>query len=215
MHILINSHRDSHAARTMLLESLRRNQEFDDTSIIVVVGGCEREDRYTKDGLEWRHVRHNSIDFTALIEAMHMSNNADETYMYIHDTCIVEPTFISKVNAIDMTGCQTRRLHHTTSMNMGVYRQGYLNQYRDSIPMFMGTGDTMKDKQRCIDMEDWFFRHDPTCRVIGRGLSRVLPQRDVYNTGTMRISEVYDDIGLTKFKANWNVNPSGQYQLRN
>lgn len=213
--ILINSHRDSTVARDRLLADL----EACLAPIIVVVGGyTDQAEPYEVDEstITWIRARENAIDFTALLAVIDLyPHDTDTIYMYLHDTSSVTPTFLRTVTAIDMTGCNTMRLNPVTSMNMGLYRQSYLNTFVDRVDTLRSTGDVLRDKARCIDMEDWFFKHDPTCRLIGRGLTAILPKADIYGTGVMRISEVYGDAGVTKYKANWQVRPDGDYELRN
>jgi hypothetical protein len=222
--ILINSHRDSMVARDRLLTDLQASLPPETPCPIIIVAGgyTDQEDPYevhVDESVTWIRARENAIDFTALLAVIdlyaHDTETINVTYMYLHDTSSVTPAFLRIVTAIDMTGSNTMRLNPVTSMNMGLYRQSFLNTVASRIDHLRSTGDARKDKKRCIEQEDWFFKQDPTCRVIGRGLTAVLPARDVYGTGVMRISEVYGDVGVTKYKANWHVRPDGRYELRN
>jgi hypothetical protein len=223
MKILINSHRDSTVARDRLLTDLAAClPPSEPCPIIVVVGGyTEQPEPYEVDmtldkHITWIRARENAIDFTALLAVIDLyAHDTDAIYMYLHDTTSVTPTFLRTVATIEMVGCHTMRLNPVTSMNMGLYRQSYLNTFVAQCETCRSTGDVLRDKARCIEMEDWFFKQDPTCRLIGRGLTAVLPKADVYGTGVERISEVYGDVGVTKYKANWHVRPDGQYELRN
>jgi hypothetical protein len=219
--VLINSHRNSTVARDRLLADLEACLTPESPCpIIMVVGGYtdqpEPYEVHNNKHITWIRARENAIDFTALLAAIDLyAHKTDAIYMYLHDTTSVNHTFLRTVAAIEMGECQTMRLNPVTSMNMGLYRQSYLNTFVDRVDKCRSTGDVLRDKARCIEMEDWFFKQDPTCRLIGRGLTALLPKADIYGTGVLRISEVYGDVGVTKYKANWQVRPDGDYELRN
>lgn len=218
--IVINSHIQSTLALDRLLNDLNACHPTQiPIDIVVVVGGYREQStpyiETRKDNITWIHAQDNAIDFTGLLAVIDLfSQNTENVYMYLHDTCSVSKSFLHTIAAIDMKGSNTMRINSRVSMNMGLYRQSYLNTISD-IEDLRGTGDTLYDKARGVYLEDWFFKRDPTCRTIGRGLTKVLPQSDVYGTGVLRITEIYSDIGLMKYKANWEAKSDGQYELRN
>ena len=227
--LVINSHVDSTTALARLMDSLQAATGFDRTHIKIVVGGCtDATDEHsiysvstdaTRPNIEWIRTRRDSIDFTALLACIDLFGHrpADE-YFYIHDTCVVDVSFFKRIGDISLAQGQMSRsigrLH--MSMNMGIYTQSWLTTFQSQTELFRNTdGCRAQFKRRCIDMEDWFFRNDPTNTVIGAGLTEVLPPTDVYGRGVMRRGEVYRDVGLTKWKANWCLRTDGAYQLGN
>jgi len=208
MKIVINSHIKSNVALQHLMESLKEidNKEYE---IIVVIGGYYDLIDYeiSKDeNITYIRANHNSIDFTGLIALLELySENVNEYYMYLHDTCKVGNNFYKLLKSIDLTNVSSMKINKKFSMNIGIYSQKIINHNKKFL-----LGKKNKDENRCMEFksvnngEDHIFNTDPNKKVLNDydGWIKTGPT-DYYKTGTMRIVEYYPHLDLYKIKANW------------
>jgi hypothetical protein len=129
MKILINSHINSKIALEHLLESMKALDEFEQYEFIICIGGyynCNYE-LFKNKNITYIHCNHNSIDFTALITMFELfSENKNDYYLYLHDTCRIGNQFYNKLKAIESTiniDISSIRINKRYSMNIGVYSQ--------------------------------------------------------------------------------------------
>lgn len=227
MKIVINSHIKSTIALEHLLESMRLYQEFDHFEIIIVVGGFYENPNYQinkNKNITYIYCNHNSIDFTGLIALLELySENTNEYYLYLHDTCKVGEQFFNKISSIDLNNVSSVKINKWFSMNMGIYSQNIINQFSDFL-----LSRKNNDENTCMDFkksglyyEDHIFKNDPNNIILDNfeGCYYDGPftgPTDYYNTGVMRIVEYYPNLDLYKIKANWsNVFKTGIVTLDN
>jgi len=211
--IVINSHNKSTIALNHLLESMRNNVDFLNFEHIIFVGGYYDNKEYiTKNeidkNIKYIQCNHNSIDFTSFIALTEIDEyyNSDNYYFYMHDTCRIGPNFYKKIN-IDISSISSAKIHGKYSMNIGIYSQKIINQFKDFLLTKKNTDDS-----KCMDFktinynEDHIFHNDPN-NILLENYSQWLYKGplDYYNTGTMRIIEYYPNVDLYKIKANWGL----------
>jgi hypothetical protein len=212
MKIVINSHTKSNIALQHLLESIKENDIYCD--IIVVIGGYYALNNYEiieDKNITYIHANHNSIDFTGLITLMELYSDINEYYIYLHDTCKIGKNFYNKIKSIDLTGVTTIKIHKCYSMNIGVYSQEIINNFKKFLLSRKNT-----DENKCMEFksngfEDYIFKNDINNKLLDDydGYHYTSPT-NYYNTGTMRIIEYYPNLDLYKIKANWG---QGYYTL--
>ena len=135
MKIVINSHANSNIALQHLLESLKEN-DINYCDVIVVIGGYYNLNNYeiSKDeNITYIHANHNSIDFTGLITLLELYNNTNEYYVYLHDTCKIGKNFYKKIKSIDLTNVSSIKINKIFSMNIGIYSQRIINEFKDFL----------------------------------------------------------------------------------
>ena len=232
MKIVINSHRKSDIALNHLLRSMQQQKEFAEFQTIIVVGGFyENEEEYvveTTDYITKIKSKHNSIDFTGLIcllELYGLGKDENETYVeeeeyyfYMHDTCRIGKRFYEKLKEINMQNRLSMRLNVPFSMNMGVYSQTVINQFRDFLLSKKNPDENRLFEFKTVDIqEDYIFRNDLSNFTLNNydnsdGKNVTKRAINFYGTGTLRIVEYYPDIDLYKMKANWG---QGKWTLDN
>lgn len=230
VYVLINSHNKSKVALEWLLRSVYSKTNDSNLRILIVVGGApnttiyEETERNESCPRVYRcYVKHNSIDFTgmlALIEYQEEINKLmgemPDRWFYMHDTCELED-YKRFANRFKETTKTTRLLTTQPSMNMGIYTHKDILKSKKLIMEHRSTNNpTVEEihelKQRGVVDEDAVFK----ALQIGESMSGVdtLNERFSYPGSTVkRIIEVYRDVGLKKYKANFA--PSQKYVLEN
>jgi len=209
MKIVINSHIKGKIALEHLLESMRALEEFSQYQIIIMVGGYYDIDNYEIeiiDNLKYIKCNHNSIDFTGLITLMELyHSNESEYYFYMHDTCKVGPNFFKKLAAIDLTDISTIRINGWCSMNIGIYSQKKINEFKNFLLTKKNTDETRVLEFKSVNpQEDYIFHNDSNNKTLENYYSTHHTEPvDYYKTGTMRVVEYYPHIDIYKIKANW------------
>ncbi len=214
MKIVINSHIKSNIALEHLLSSLREN-DINSFPIIIVIGGYYHLDNYEiieEDNITYIHANHNSIDYTGLITLLELYNDLNEYYLYLHDTCRIGKDFYNKIKSIDLTDISSIKINKKFSMNIGIYSQAIINQFKDFLLSCKNT-----DENKCMQFkmipEDHIFNNDINNKVLDDYDDwNYTGPIDYYNTGTMRIVEYYPNLDLYKIKANWG---NGLWTLNN
>jgi hypothetical protein len=209
MKIVINSHNKSNIALTHLLESMKICEEYNEYEIIIMIGGYYTNTEYEisqNENITYIKCNHNSIDFTGLITLMELySDRINEYYIYLHDTCKIGKNFYKKIKSIDLTNVSTIKINRAFSMNIGIYSQKIINEFK----MFLLTKKNT-DENKCMLFkshdfnEDYIFNNDVNNIILDNyDDSNYTGPTDYYNTGTMRIVEYYPNLDLFKIKANW------------
>ena len=217
MKIVINSHTKSNIALQHLLESLKENN-INYCDVIVVIGGYYHLNNYeiTKDeNITYIRANHNSIDFTGLITLMELYNdNIDEYYVYLHDTCKIGNNFYNKIKSIDLNNVSSIKISKRNSMNIGIYSQRIINDFKDFLLSKKNTNENECMKYKSINFnEDYIFKNDKNNIVLDNyNHYNYTGPTDYYNTGTMRRVEYYPNLDLYKIKANWG---QGTWTLNN
>jgi hypothetical protein len=219
MKIVINSHNKSNIALNHLLESMKKQKEYNEFNIIIVIGGYYNNPPYiieTDSNITYIYCNHNSIDFTGLIALSELYYNTDEYYFYMHDTCKIGDNFYNKLKKIDLTSINvtTIKINKLYSMNIGIYSQKIINQFKDFLKTKKNINPELVMQFKSINFnEDYIFKNDCNNYVLDNydGYNCTEPT-DYYGTGIMRIVEYYPNIDLYKIKANWG---QGNWQLNN
>ena len=217
--IVINSHNKSTIALNHLLESMRNHPEFLNFEHIIFIGGYyDNKDYIQNDDKNIKYIQcnHNSIDFTSFIALTEIEeySNSDNYYFYMHDTCRIGINFYKKIN-IDISSITTAKIHGRYSMNIGIYSQKIINQFKDFLLTKKNTDESKCMQFKTVDYnEDHIFHNDPN-NILLENYSDWLYKGplDYYNTGTMRLIEYYPNVDLYKIKANWGL--GGEWTLKN
>ena len=221
MKIVINSHNKSIIALNHLLDSMRNQDNFKDFNIIIVIGGYYNNEDYIikKDendtNITYIYCNHNSIDFTGLIALYELYyTNINDYYFYMHDTCKVGANFYNKLNAINLTNVTSIKIIKQFSMNIGIYSQKIINQFKDFLQTKKNKNPEMVMQFKSVDFnEDYIFNNDSNNFTLDNYNDyNYTGPIDYYNTGTMRRVEYYKNIDLYKIKANWG---QGNWTLNN
>lgn len=208
MKIVINSHIQNNIAVEHLLESMRKQKEFNDFEIIIMIGGYYDIIDYEINkinNITYIKCNHNSIDFTGLITLSEIyNNNIDEYYLYLHDTCKVGDKFYTKLKSIDLTNISSIKINKKNSMNIGIYSQKIINTFKDFLSTKKNTCDNKRMEFKANHNEDYIFDNDKNNIVLDNydGWIHTAPV-DYYGKGTMRIVEHYPNLDLYKIKANY------------
>jgi hypothetical protein len=219
MKIVINSHIKSEIALVHLLESMTIQKEFIDYDVVVIIGGYYNNNGYEiekKDNITYIKCNYNSIDLTGLIALMELYyDNDNEHYFYLHDTCKVGNNFYKKLKSIDLTKISSIKINKNFSMNIGIYSQIIINNFKDFLLSRKNLDENRLIEFKLIGVgeEDYIFKHDYNNQILENynGNNYTGPI-DYYNTGTMRRVEYYPNIDLYKIKANWG---QGVFTLKN
>jgi hypothetical protein len=218
--IVINSHNKSTIALNHLLESMRNHPEFSNFEHIIFVGGYYDNKEYVQNkvdkNIKYIYCNHNSIDFTSFIALTEIDEyyNSDNYYFYMHDTCKIGINFYKKIN-IDISSITSAKIHGRYSMNIGIYSQKIINNFKDFLLTKKNTDESKCMQFKTIDYnEDYIFHNDPN-NILLENYSGWLYKGpfDYYNTGTMRLIEYYPNVDLYKIKANWGL--GGEWTLKN
>ena len=132
----------------------------------------------------------------------------DDYYFYMHDTCKIGNNFFNKISSINLENVSSLRIKKIFSMNIGVYSQKIINDFKNFLLTKKNT-----EENRCMEFksinnqEDYIFDNDENNRTIEDYNNNIRVYKNpvnYYNNGTMRIVEYYPNIDLYKIKANWN-----------
>jgi hypothetical protein len=209
MKIVINTHVKGSIALNHLLESMRKQKEFNNYEVLIVIGGYYHHDTYKcrkESNITYIECNHNSMDLTALITLFDMyKDNVNEHYFYLHDTCKVGDTFYEKLKSIDLTGVSSIKINRQFSMNIGIYSQGIINTFGELLVSLKNfTNDGLVSLKKTQYVEDYIFNNDPKNQILHNyNAHNFTGPTNYYNTGTMRIVEYYPTLDLYKIKANW------------
>jgi hypothetical protein len=217
MKIVINSHIKSNIALHHLLKSLKEN-DINYCDVIVIIGGHYNLNNYkiTKDeNIRYILANHNSIDFTGLITLLELySHNTNEYYVYLHDTCRIGKQFYNKIKSIDLTNVSSIKINKNFSMNIGIYSQVIINNFKDFLLSKKNTNENECMRYKSVNYnEDYIFNNDKNNKLLDNyNAWNYTGPTNYYNTGTMRIVEYYPNLDLYKIKANWG---NGNWTLNN
>lgn len=210
--ILVNSHINGSTALEWLLKSLKTVE----LKTLIIVGGSKENSCCIQiDNNTYKcYVKHNSIDMTAIIgllennkEIQDTMNKLPKRWFYIHDTCEITDCDLF-VNKCIETKETTRLVINRASMNMGIYVYEDLLKNKEMIlnkksqEKEMTKRETENVKIDAIRNEDMLFK----ILSIKNGMSGVQTLKEKFkypNSNVERIIEVYKEIGLKKYKANY------------
>jgi len=209
MKIVINTYKKGITALEHLLDSMKKHPEFYEYNIIVCVGGYYENEKYLvkpEENITYIYCNHNSIDYTGLITLLELcSENTDDYYFYLHDTCLVGDSFFQKLKNINLENLTSLKINRHFSMNIGIYSQKIINKNANFLLSKKNTEESKCFLFKTVNFEeDYIFNTDDTNVLLDDydGWMRTEPV-DYYKTGTPRIIEYYPNIDLYKIKANW------------
>lgn len=133
-------------------------------------------------------------------------DNINEYYLYLHDTSKVGKNFYKKLKSIDLTNISSIKINKNFSMNIGIYSQKIINEYKS----FLLTKKNI-DENKCMEFkydgqEDYIFNNDKNNIVLDNYDDwNYTGPTDYYGTGTIRIVEYYPNLDIYKIKANWGI----------
>jgi hypothetical protein len=207
--IVINSNTSSEKALTHLIDSIKTDQRYKQYEIIVFIGGCYELLNYEFDKNEnftYIKCNFNSLDFTSFIALSELySNDIENKYLYLHDTCKVGNTFFDILERIDVENMTSIRINKQFSNNIGFYSQSWINEHKSFLQNIKTSEPIdITFKKKIVRLEDVMFKNDKNNRLLDNydGWQYTGPT-DYYKTGTMRIVEYYPNLDLYKIKANW------------
>ena len=176
-----------------LLESGVPNED-----IYFFIGGLDKYEKINNK-INLYLVPHNSIDFTGLISVVELGLESDYWFL-LHDTCYVGPNFYKCIQEHNHT-TNTISLSFDLSMNMGSYKQSYLNKRKNDIINYKNIDDNSLQnyKHRLIRDEDVFL----TKEDYYTGETRQYLGEEIFYNGVSRMKEYFPKIDLYKLKANW------------
>lgn len=208
--IVINSHCKSNIPLEHLLNSMKKLDKYSNFQIIICIGGYYNLINYqieTNENITYIKCNHNSIDYTGLITLMELyTNNVDNYYFYLHDTCTVGINFYNKLENINLKSISSIKINGPFSMNIGIYSQKIINNFNKFLLSKKNLIDSESIKFKAFGEEDYIFNNDSNNKVLDQFDSWwtcIDGPLDYYKTGTMRIVEYYPNIDLYKIKANW------------
>jgi hypothetical protein len=210
--IVINSYIDNDISLNKLILSLKQSNNFSKHKVYVFIGGYYNQNKKYNildidDNITYISCNNNSIDFTGLIGIQEFfSLNNNEYYFYMHDTCVVGKNFINNLDKINLNNATTLCLKNFPSMNIGVYSNKIIHNFKDTLMELKNTdpNKSQEFKKKGVEKEDIIFKMDKNNKLINNKdhfISSSGPY-DYYNTGVLRLVEYYD-LDLYKLKANW------------
>jgi hypothetical protein len=185
---------------------MKVHKEYNDYEIIIIIGGYYNTNyKITKEhNIKTILCNHNSIDYTGLITLLELYPDANEYYLYLHDTCFVGELFYKKIKAIELNNVSSIKINKIYSMNIGIYSQEIINKSKTFLLSKKNTDENKLMEFKMNGDEDYIFNNDPNNIVLENynDFIRYGPV-DYYKTGTMRIIEHYPNLDLYKIKANY------------
>lgn len=210
MKLVITSHIKGSIALKHILDSLSCLDTFKDIETIVAIGGYYDNKDYEiekKDNITYIKCNHNSIDYTAMIALAELySQDENEYYFYVHDTCKAGPDFLNKIRSIDLTNVSSIKLDEVCSKSMGVYSQKIINKFKDFLMTKKNISESrlMEFKVNCH--EDYIFQNDPLCFALNNRKSMDFTGPvNYYGTGIPRYIVHFENVDLYKIQANYGV----------
>ena len=199
-----------------LFESLE-TASFDLSDVIVISGGYDDVQQLSNNIY---NVPYNSSDFTAFIALTEHDFSAD-FYFYLHDTCIVGPSFRTLLLSVDPGDYEVIALKQNPSMNIGLYSASYLKSKASAIRELKNTDYSVESLQNVktwgVYNEDHLSWRQNQIQITSysqllscprNGEPEILSETDYYGNGVIRRLEYYKYLDLYKVKANWELRSS-------
>lgn len=158
-------------------------------------------------------VNHQSLDFTGLISVLELNLYSDYWFL-LHDTCYVGLNFYNFISNFNHNNTDVVKMYFSISMNIGSYKQAYLENIKSQLMEFKNqdyTSETLQYfKKLSIQKED-IFLNIPTKLIYNTSPGITEGPIDFYKNGSSRVIEHYNDIDVHKLKSNWFI--KSQYEL--
>lgn len=209
IYIIVNSVKSNELAASILIKSIPYNW-----TIVLVVGDSDTTCIHEKVQNVLRcEVEHNSIDFTGLVclienEAQikeKLGNNLPKAWLYLHDTTeFFDPdAFLNKQTYPLITS----RLCGCMSMNMGIYTHKDILKIKSKIIeyKFVNQCTLQQFKAHLVNTENILFNILKVPQFMSKRSTDGF--FNYPGSNVKRLKEVYIDIGLYKYKANFFQKP--------
>jgi hypothetical protein len=210
----ISSHINSYEKTYPVLVSSLLDSGVPAKDIYFFIGGSHRYSKIPNDdGINVFETDHNSIDFTGLISVLDLNLKSDYWFL-LHDTCYVGLNFYNFISNFNHNNADVVKMYFSISMNIGSYKQTYLENIKPQLMEFKNqdyTSETLQYfKKLSIQKED-IFLNTPTNLIYNTSPGITEGPIDFYKNGSSRVIEHYNDIDVHKLKSNWFI--KSQYGL--
>jgi len=159
--------------------------------VFVSTGASDKEKSYEDDdGIRHREIKEDYWGFTALSVAAVEEEDA-AYWLLLHDTCAVEPDFISRIESLDIGLNPDMILFREPGehLEIGLYRSDFLATVVPELPS-LGPSKALQG----------FLANSRMTLVLGYNM-RDDGEKDVYGTGVRRNVLVLPSAGIRKFRA--------------
>ncbi len=198
-------------------------------NILVVVGDYKELKFERREYYNILYVKHNSIDFTALISVvenyqfLRFKIILPKFWFYIHDTSEFGELFLDKINNFFINNKVTSNIAirnpPSFSMNIGLYNYEFLLK-NENLLLEKRSSDNPsieeihKLKKDGIYWEGFFFNKEMQTAFSDSPPKVEGPMIIYNNSNVMRIIEYFESLDIKKYKANWYIrDPKLNYEL--
>lgn len=179
--------------------------------VFVIVCGCRREFEQQGPDCTFWFVEHESRNFCTFVEAINPVRAAalsPFSHLFcLLDTCEAGPEFKIRTSAfdraLDAVAAHPFRKSRLAQSDLAAYSRNYLATQSEVLASFRNV-----TPEQNFDWEgEIFHRAERRAFYGGTGGQRITAgPRDIYGTGTCRITEHYTAVDLYHFKSNWGQN---------
>jgi hypothetical protein len=149
---------------------------------------------------------HNSFDLTSLISILEL-NLYSEHWLLLHDTIEIDKSFKIKFFTINPNRYDCMPLTNFPSMNIGIYSNEFLLKNKDFILKQKNEDYScekiQETKKNAIEMEDYLFQNSNNIKLINYHVRHLSNSKIVNYKNSNRLREYYSQLGLIKYKANF------------
>lgn len=191
----------------LLIDDLTKNGvELND--IYVFVGGYDKNEKVECEFNLYR-VQHNSFDLTALISIVELKIDKVDHWLLLHDTIRLNNVFFYIYKGLNPKNFDCLPLRKCPSMNIGLYSMDFLKKNTDYLFEIKNTDYSIegiqKSKYRAVLEEDYLFKNTENKRYINKYLIYKEEKKQELYFGNMRKKETYPQLGIIKYKANYEL----------
>lgn len=196
----------------VLLKSMREHGVPREQVFAIVCGAAKTVEQIGPDCTFW-HVTHNSRNFSPFVEAVNPERSATlagfDYIFLLMCTSEIGPKFLERTQQIpdgaDVVGAHDFHNYGRAQCDIGAYSLDYLRSRKEVIDQhYRDTTDEFN-----IAAEGLMFAEAANRAFYADGklpMREIPPHRDIYGVGGARITEYYESVDLTKYKANWGQN---------
>lgn len=199
-YLIASNHYYVDVAVPKLLESMKYISPEDITvSISRVFPKSENRVYYETviGGIEYLSNNLYCFEYSAIIDLLERRPHKYDWVFLLHDTCEVGPNF-EKLTKLFPRECDICWVSRGVN-NFAMYRVNYLHQCYD---YFKSLEDI--DKENAITNEGYIYRNYLHKKAEYHSPDPIVKyQKDIYKTGTDRITEYFRGVDLYKYKSNW------------
>lgn len=213
----ISSHKNFYETTYPIIVNSLINSGVPKEDIYFFIGGFSSYDQQpNNEEINIYTTDHNSIDFTGLISVVDLNLKADYWFL-LHDTCYVGDRFYNIVSNYNYENVDAVKMCNDVSMNMGSYKQSYLDDIKEELLKYKNTNYSQESLQHykslLVQKEDLFFHKTKNKKEYNSTLRLTEGPLDFYKNGIPRIIEYFEQMDLYKVKANWYPKPTYELNL--